>query len=85
MAASKKKRSKMRKPEPPSSKREQSGGKTKKPAHARANSSLPVLHEDAHMIAIKPAGWCAVRAGFWERGTVVHALEGRERLQDTRR
>ena len=45
-------------------------------------AALPVVYEDAYMLAInKPAGMvCHPCPGFWDRGTVVHALEGRERL-----
>ena len=44
-------------------------------------AALAVIHEDEHLIAInKPAGLlCHPSPGFWEHGTVVHALGARER------
>ncbi len=56
-------------------------GRKRVPA-AAASSSLEVVHEDEHVIAInKPAGLlCHPSDGFWESGTVFHALEGRQRL-----
>ena len=56
------------------------------PKAAAANaplSSLAVLHEDAHVIAInKPAGMPCHGAVAGERGTVVDALAARERTTD---
>jgi 23S rRNA pseudouridine1911/1915/1917 synthase len=44
-------------------------------------ASLGVVHEDEHLIAInKPVGLlCHPSPGFWDHGTVVHALAARER------
>ena len=46
-----------------------------------ASPSLGVVYEDEHLIAInKPVGLlCHPSPGFWDHGTVVHALGGRER------
>jgi 23S rRNA pseudouridine1911/1915/1917 synthase len=52
-------------------------------AAAAPSSILSVVHEDDHVVAInKPAGLLAHPSpGYWDHGTVVHALESRERVQ----
>ena len=47
-----------------------------------ASMGLPVVHEDEDVLAIsKPAGLlCHPSPGFWDHGTVVHCLPGRQRV-----
>lgn len=68
----------------------ESAAATRGPPPAKAPScptaakppGLAVLHEDHDVLAInKPAGLlCHPSPGFWESGTVFHALEQRQRL-----
>lgn len=48
---------------------------------ASTATALAVAHEDSHVIVVnKAAGMlCHPSPGYWERGTVVHALPSRER------
>ena len=50
-------------------------------ASSSSAASISVVFEDAHLIAInKPVGMlCHPSPGFWNSGTVVHALPSRER------
>ena len=62
----------------------ESGEKPKPRAAKPSGASLPlaVVFEDDEVLAInKPAGLlCHPSPGFWDRGTVVHALPTRQRL-----
>lgn len=57
-----------------------SSSSDRKTAHSAA--SLAVVYEDEHLIAInKPAGLlCHPSPGFWDHGTVVHALGARQQI-----
>lgn len=61
--------------------------KKKRKRHAASpegeSRSLAVLYEDADVLAInKPDGMLAHPSpGFWDHGTVLHALESRQRLE----
>ena len=48
----------------------------------KKSAALPVVHEDEALLAVnKPAGMlCHPSPGYWDSGTVVHALRGRQRL-----
>lgn len=54
----------------------------KKRATPAPAATLQVIYEDEAVLAVnKPAGLlCHPSPGFWQHGTVVHALEGRQQL-----
>ena len=58
----------------------QHNARAAKPRASPPSTSLGVVHEDEHVIAInKPAGLlCHPSPGFWNAGTVVHHLSTRE-------